>query len=319
MIMKRIVLLISTVFLVNCLFASAMAEETTQYDTKAVETVQRLSSYIGKPGVYWADEPDETTDPINGRILIISKNNDEWNLQLTIRVSKDVCCSWDLGLTRLNLLSIAENVFDEEAPLLYTTYLVNNEREDHSFYWSSIKNKQPYSAYVSGFNRIVAKIEFPSLPVYVAGDTFLSDFYDVYWYDDIEAVKEHLKQFTLDIKDINDNSTACYFIKNIDGYDLQYHASFTNNKLTNIGIVFPDDTLPLYLEQMKAAYGEPIETTELAVFLGFIKEQSEPDCLLWYTDYTDIVYTLPAAGLPTDSISYLCRDNMIHWNANSGE
>lgn len=319
MIMKRIVLLISTIFVVNCLLSSATAENTTQYDSKALETINRLCAYIGKPGVYSAKEPNDTSDPINGRRLIILRNNNQWQIDLTIRIAKDVCCNWNLGLTRLNMLSIIENIFDEEAPLLSVFYLVNGEVKDSSFYWYSTRNKHPFSSFISGLNNIIQNIEPTPLPVYVAGDIFLSDFDNVYWYDDIETVKEHLKQFTLDIKVIDDSSTACYFVKNIDGYDLQYHASFTNNKLTSLGIVFPNDTVSLFLEQMKAVYGEPIETTEMAVFLGFINAQNEPNCFLWYTDYTDIIHPLPAAGEPMESISYLCRDNLPHWNANSGE
>lgn len=92
MIIRRIVVLISTIIVITCVVSLVLAEETTQYDTKAVETINRLSTYIGEPGLYREDDPDDLTVPINGRILVISKNNDKWNLKFSIRISRDVCC-----------------------------------------------------------------------------------------------------------------------------------------------------------------------------------------------------------------------------------
>lgn len=224
-----------------------------------------------------------------------------------------------MELTKLNLLSIIENTFDENAPLLYTVYTVNDDIVDYYIYRSDKKDSQPFSSFLAGFDRIIQNIEPTPLPVYMPGDIFLSDFHDLYWYSDIESVKEQLKQFTLDTKVFSDRSSACYFVKNIGGYDLQYSMGFTNNKLTNIGILFPDDTRPIYLDQIKEIYGEPIETAEYTIYLGLITKQSESDCFLWYTNYTDIVYPYQTSGYPTDSISYVCRDNLPHWNPNIGE
>ena len=258
-----------------------------------------LSGFLGDPMLLNVRQDDGGIDGINARSIYIENKNLNCDLAVVIRISEEQVYMWSLDLNPENLVK-AQLVFDEDAPFCsIARYGNNNQLVDSAYYIDDLRSLHSYAEFEYEVKRIISSLSTGTITTGTGlVDPILSVFHGIEWGMSKNEVKNMCHEIIVD--DGSEGFKGIADKEIIFDEDVEVMFLFTDDKLSMITIIHSQENTNRYIEELKKAYGDPLQTTWMETTMAkfsSMKEDPDGDVYAWTTDKSLIVLHIKDSGM----------------------
>ena len=127
-------------------------------ETEAEVVVAVMTPTFGEPVLVPSQmDPDDPSDQVNTRVLLINPPDAENKFVLMIRISDSQLAAWEVPLSKTNL-AVAKFVFDENAPDCTVLLYQDGKIADSAYYFLALKEQTPFDEFLEKADAIISSL-----------------------------------------------------------------------------------------------------------------------------------------------------------------